>query len=182
MLIEREASRHGRDQLQYELLHNLVLETTRMSIEVKNLKMQLESFGSRLDFSERRVRALESVVVYRPSPEAAGLSVPPASQTPTSDVAPVGAPQGEGPGQRSRRRRRRRGRRGTAPAAAVMGTRPDEGNVAATPEPQEADEPPQISHSIERVVANAERSEDTDEPRSLAADTIPGGHEPDDQQ
>lgn len=63
-----------------------------------------------------------------------------------------------------------------------MGTRPDEGNVAATPEPQEADEPPQISHSIERVVANAERSEDTDEPRSLAADTIPGGHEPDDQQ
>ena len=65
----REATRRAFDQLQYELMHNLVIETTRMSIEVKNLKMQVESLASRLEFNERRARALESVVVYKPSPD-----------------------------------------------------------------------------------------------------------------
>ncbi len=52
--------------LYYELIHNLVLETTRLGIEVKNLKMRVESMSSRLDFDERRARALEGVVQYRP--------------------------------------------------------------------------------------------------------------------
>ena len=39
---------------------------TRTGIEVKNLKMRLESMASRLDFDERRARALEGVVQYRP--------------------------------------------------------------------------------------------------------------------
>ena len=64
---KREATRRAFDQLQYELMHNLVIETTRMSIEVKNLKMRVESLASRLEFNERRARALESVVVYKPS-------------------------------------------------------------------------------------------------------------------
>src|SRR6476660_10403544 len=54
------------EALYYELIHNLVLETTRLSIEVKNLKMRVESTSSRLDFDERRARALEGVVQYRP--------------------------------------------------------------------------------------------------------------------
>jgi hypothetical protein len=62
----REATRREFDHLQYELMHNLVIETTRMSIEVKNLKMRVESLASRLEFNERRARALEGVVVYRP--------------------------------------------------------------------------------------------------------------------
>ena len=66
---KREATRRAFDQLQYELMHNLVIETTRMSIEVKNLKMRVESLASRLEFNERRARALESVVVYKPSVE-----------------------------------------------------------------------------------------------------------------
>ena len=37
-----------------------------MGIEVQNLRMKTESLSSRLDFSERRVRALEGVVQYRP--------------------------------------------------------------------------------------------------------------------
>src|SRR5215510_12237714 len=49
-----------------KLIHNLVLETTRLGIDVKNLKMRLESVSSRLEFNERRARALESVVVYKP--------------------------------------------------------------------------------------------------------------------
>src|SRR5687768_2584010 len=36
-----------REELQYELIHNLVLETTRLGIQVKNLKMQVESMSSR---------------------------------------------------------------------------------------------------------------------------------------
>src|SRR3954462_4125557 len=65
----REAARRQLDQLYYELIHNLVLETTRLGIDVKNLKMRLESVSSRLEFNERRARALESVVVYKPASE-----------------------------------------------------------------------------------------------------------------
>jgi hypothetical protein len=88
------------EALYYELVHNLVLETTRLGIEVKNLKMRLESISSRLDFDERRARALEGVVQYRP-----GAAVP--LQPPTgqgNDLDPDG-------NERRNRRRRRRGRR-----------------------------------------------------------------------
>src|SRR3954465_3776894 len=61
----REATRRQMDQLYYELIHNLVVETTRLGIDVKNLKMRLESVSSRLEFNERRARALEGVVVYK---------------------------------------------------------------------------------------------------------------------
>jgi len=60
-----EAARRQMDQLYYELVHNLVVETTRTGIEVKNLKMRIESISSRLEFNERRARALEGVVVYK---------------------------------------------------------------------------------------------------------------------
>ena len=68
MTVERDAARRGLVQLQYEVLHNLVVETTRLGIEVKNLKMRVESLTGRLEFNERRARALEGVVVYK-SPE-----------------------------------------------------------------------------------------------------------------
>jgi hypothetical protein len=54
------------DSLYYEVIHNLVLEVTRLGIESKNLKMRLESLSSRMDFDERRARALEGVVQYKP--------------------------------------------------------------------------------------------------------------------
>lgn len=63
---ERENRRTELDALGYEVAHNLVVEMTRLGIEVKNLKMRVESLSSRLDFNERRARALESVVQYRP--------------------------------------------------------------------------------------------------------------------
>ena len=133
MLAEREArleaSRRSTESLYYELIHNLVVETTRLGIEVKNLTMRLESMSSRLEFSERRARALESAVVYKPSPGdlvvTAATGAPPQEREPRQPppgpqhVQP--GPAGEGPGQRSRRRRRRRGRRSGPPAASVMG-------------------------------------------------------------
>jgi hypothetical protein len=95
----RNAQRENLDSLHYELIHNLVLETTRLGIEVKNLKMRLESMSSRLDFDERRARALEGVVQYRPG-------VVPPLQPPAG-----GAGSDDEQAERRTRRRRRRGRR-----------------------------------------------------------------------
>jgi hypothetical protein len=143
---QRESSRRAMDQLYYELIHNLVVELTRTGIEVKNLKMRVESLASRLEFNERRARALESAVVYkasdeerppRPSPPTAAAPAPmpsappiqqPAAAAPQLPHAQGGTPA-EGPGQRSRRRRRRRGRRGGGPVAGQFGP------PGATPQP-----------------------------------------------
>jgi hypothetical protein len=129
------------DALYYEVIHNLVLEVTRLGIENKNLKMRVESLGSRMDFDERRARALEGAVQYKPGsgpsreprpapyrkPEIVPVPVDqapqPAQATPAqSQPQPIAATGGEQqqqqpqPGDASgtarRRRRRRRGRRG----------------------------------------------------------------------
>jgi len=96
------------EPLYYEVIHNLVVETTRLGIEVKNLKMRLESMSSRLDFDERRARALEGVVQYRPG------SVPPL-QPPVAarsgGTAGGGDRESADSAERRSRRRRRRGRR-----------------------------------------------------------------------
>jgi hypothetical protein len=96
----RNAKREELDALHYELVHNLVIELTRLGIEVKNLKMRLESMSSRLDFDERRARALEGVVMYRPG--AAPPLQPPAGENGRTT---------EGEAERRTRRRRRRPRR-----------------------------------------------------------------------
>ena len=106
------ATHAAMEPLHYELMHNLVIELTRTTIELKNLKMRLESVASRLDFDERRARALEGVVQYRP-----GSAVP--LQPPTGAVTSAPPAPGshneldnEGNERRSRRRRRRGRRRG----------------------------------------------------------------------
>lgn len=98
--------------LSYEVLHNLVLEMTRLGIEVKNLKMRVESLSSRLDFHERRARVLEGVVQYRPG----SLSAPAAPPSGQAGPPAEGGREAESQSAeaRSRRRRRRRGRRGGA--------------------------------------------------------------------
>jgi hypothetical protein len=144
--IEFEQSRSEWNALYYEVLHNLVLETTRNGIELKNMKMRLEALASRLDFSERRVRALEGVVQYRPEvvrprPSASrdrdgdrdrGRERPTQQDTgavvQTDETAAVLAGEAT-PGQvggslpadqaSRRRRRRRRGRRGAGPSPAA---------------------------------------------------------------
>lgn len=104
------------NSLYYEVLHNLVLETTRAAVEIKNLKMRVEALSSRLDFSERRVRALEGVVQYRPEAVAPRERRPePAAAPNGGSVEPAGVPSAARPdvgADGRRRRRRRRGRRG----------------------------------------------------------------------
>ena len=94
----RNAKREELDALHYEVLHNLVLEITRLGIEVKNLKMRVESTSSRLDVDERRARALEGVVMYRPG------TAPPLQPPTGDDGRGSEADQAE---RRTRRRRRR---------------------------------------------------------------------------
>ena len=161
-----EKQRTELDALYYEVIHNLVLETTRLGIETKNLKMRVESISSRLEFNERRARALESVVAYKASNEeesrteapaaaprqpspmggATGASgaVPPAAPPtpsafvpgPASSAGQPGVAGADGPGQRSRRRRRRRGRRGGGSAVSMMA--PGSGQPSSAPAPSEA--------------------------------------------
>jgi hypothetical protein len=83
------------DALFYELMHNLVVEMTRTGIEVKNMKMRVESIAGRLDFNERRARALEAVVQYKP--EAHGGRSPQGGR----GFAAEGAPRGDQGGRAS---------------------------------------------------------------------------------
>ena len=88
---ESWAKREQLDSLHYEVVHNLVVEVTRSTLEVKSLKMRLESMASRLDFDERRARALEGVVQYRPGA-----------------VAPLQPPSGQDRGRHEHRHDQRR--------------------------------------------------------------------------
>jgi hypothetical protein len=127
---------HESDPLYYELVHNLVVELTRSSIEVKNLRMRVDSLQSRLEFTERRGRALEGVVQYKPE----ALRGAPRSDTPppTGPAAEGTEPQGGvdpitgGDSVRTRRRRRRRGRRGQG--AGTPGSESPQGAAGEAPE------------------------------------------------
>ena len=143
--LEREAiladQRREIDGLYFEVIHNLVVEVTRTGIEVKNLKMRVESLASRLEFNERRARALESAVVYKPSsdepvarpssppepayrsrpsqpvynappgPSAAGSSIPSATPGTTTNAGQNPSPGGGPAGEGPGQRSRRRRRR-----------------------------------------------------------------------
>ena len=85
-----------REELYYEILHNLVIELTRLGIEVHNLRMHVESLSSRLDFDERRGRALESVVQYRTTPLTGGSVASATSATPPPSIT-SSAPSMSGP-------------------------------------------------------------------------------------
>jgi cell division protein FtsL len=150
---ERDAQRAEWDRLYYEVMHNLVLEMTRLGIEVKNMKMKVESVSSRLDFNERRARALESVVQYKPPAAREQPAPPPAAGPPAAPGDSQGAREGE---SQRRRRRRRRGRRGGAtggeqqagspqsagPQPAAAADRPPDTNV----QPTSPDAPPSSPH------------------------------------
>ena len=85
--------------LYFEIIHNLVIEVTKLGVENHNLKMKVESLSSRLDFDERRGRALEGAVQYRQPrqhqpPHQAQQQQPPQQQhrpAPPQPVAPAPA-------------------------------------------------------------------------------------------
>src|SRR5512141_3249763 len=104
------------EELYYELIHNLVVEITRLGIDVKNMRMKVESVAARMDFDERRGRALEGSVLYRPSPVTSAR--PPREAAPVGQMSQAPAADGNaaaltetGAAAERHRRRRRRGRR-----------------------------------------------------------------------
>ena len=100
---QRLQTRDELDALNFEMFNNLVVETTRLGIEVKNLRMLVESLSTRLDFDERRARALEGVVQYRP-----GTPLAPPPPPPQPAAAPASSDD--------ERRRRAAPASGAAPA------------------------------------------------------------------
>lgn len=144
---EREAARQELDALSFEVLHNLVVEITRLGIEVKNLKMRVESLSSRLDFDERRARALEGVVQYRPGAAAASKpeGTPPAEHEAAASAGEARPEPGQavaGGAEARRRRRRRRGRRSRRTGSAA---------APVAPEPPPSGEAPLSSPSVDEV-------------------------------
>jgi hypothetical protein len=206
--LEREEAQVKRrmemESLYYEIIHNLVFELTRSGIEVKNLKMRVESLASRLEFNERRARALESAVVYRTAgdepaepvtsdslTEAASYTSPSSLAQSAASPAPASAQlqpasatgvQPEGPGQRSRRRRRRRGRRSGPPASAIMGV-PAEGTTGegALGDDEPNDEADTADTAEATATADAVESPRTDAPSDTGDRPTGSGSDPDQQ-
>jgi len=167
---DREVRRRATEALYYELIHNLVVETTRLGIEVKNLTMRVESMAGRLEFAERRARSLESAVVYKSS--TGDVVAPAESRTGPAPAAPGSGPvpgpaAAEGPGQRSRRRRRRRGRRSGPPAASIMGS-------AAQPSTdQDFSGHSSVAESVEQTLGSVAMSDESRAPDDRPAATPP---------
>jgi len=162
-------------RLNFVLIHNLVIELTRLAIEVRNLKMRVESLSSRLDFNERRARALENAVQYRPGSgpaaggdadrsagtsqpsRAAGTSPQPSRTVPASQPSPqqprrdndAGDGSAKAEAQR-RRRRRRRGRGGAVGPGQTLfeGGGPETAEGSAPAATNNATEPAQSTSAI----------------------------------
>jgi len=167
-----------RESLRYELVHNLVVELTRASIELQNVKMRVESLSSRLDFDERRARSLESVVEYRQPPRRRETAPEPGpqDQPQPGQAAPAAGEGGQQAGAEDReggaRRRRRRRRRRPGSTLAESGA---EGQPAPAPhltqaEPATAPEEPDTSASEHSAGADHAESPRVAEP--------PATHEP----
>lgn len=149
--VEYDRARHEIDDLHYEVLNNMVVELTRATIEVRNMGMRLESMASRLDFDERRARALEGVVQYKtggtlprtasPASVGAAAEAPVKAEAPVRAEAPIKA-EAAGGGEDAaarQRRRRRRGRRRPTPGPGEAAA-PGGSDRSATP--SNAPQPP----------------------------------------
>ncbi len=123
---ERWAKREQLDALHYEVIHNLVVEVTRNTLEVKSLKMRLESMASRLDFDERRARALEGVVQYRPG-----------------TAAPLQPPTGQDRGRHDQRNDHRRDQGPRQQGPRDQGPRDQRPQGPRPPQPPQAAQVPQ---------------------------------------
>jgi hypothetical protein len=85
----------GRHRLYDELIHNLVIESARMSLEIRQLHMRVESLASRLEFAERRTRTIESSITYRPAADerhAPAMAPPPPPSVQPPPFVPPAAP------------------------------------------------------------------------------------------
>jgi hypothetical protein len=159
-LLAREAERDRRqaewNALHYELLHPVVTEIARVTLEAQNVSLRMESLAGKVDFNERRVRGIEGALHQaRPSGrredtrreevrrEVQEIPAPQVVVQPTDVATPEpSAPAQSQPAEGSRRRRRRRrGRRGAAaPGEVVAGVTDTTALEADEPDDEGADE------------------------------------------
>ena len=145
----RLAAREEIDALNYEVMNNLVVEMTRLSIEMKNHRMRVESVAGRLDFDERRARALEGAVQYRKG----------TTSTATDGTPAGGISEGAEPRRRRRRRGRRRPTRADTPQADATASGPEAPSQTSGDQPETPGEtgPPAGEHTDEtRLPAGAQ--------------------------
>ena len=121
----REAELYARqaewNALHYEILQRLVTEVSRTALDAQTLVPRIEALAARIDFNERRVRAMEGSTPAPPA-RTSPRPEPPSSEAPrpmtvgsADGSAPAASTSGVSEGPR-RRRRRRRGRRGPGPS------------------------------------------------------------------
>ena len=203
LLREKSQQRDDVDVLYYELVHNLVLELTRVGIENRNLKMRLESLSSRMDFDERRARALETVIQYRPGsgpsrepqpqrarppqedrqhqqPRPAPPPAPePVQATPQATAADANAadPSGESNTARRRRRRRRgrRGGRGRTPGETMNA----DGSPIELSSADDAPTPPHGDATADAAMDDGPDADFDDGPAQSGSDRDDSGEKPD---
>jgi hypothetical protein len=170
---ERDRRQAEWNALHYNILQRLVTENSRLSLELQDMALRVESLGAKVDFNERRVRSMETTAPAQRPPQAAARVVaePPTATTTVAPDSGGAPPAGDSGGDGSRRRRRRRrGRRagGTFADTATAGTaggslaegdddsnEPDE-NVeepAAVAEAAESDTPRDIEQPIDAPIA-----------------------------
>ena len=133
---ERDRRQAEWNALHYEILHRLVTETARVSLEAQSLSLRVESLSAKVDFNDRRVRSFEGTQVRAPRPQEATPAPQPAAAAAPADATvaetpatPAEGPQGPTGDAPRRRRRRRRGRRGTGMGVPAE---PSGGAAAAT--------------------------------------------------
>jgi hypothetical protein len=174
--------------LHYQILQRLVTEVSRTSIEMQALGTRIESLGARVDFSDRRVRALENTPAATRAHRPQDVAPPPAVQAETApavDSAPASAPAPAGDGQR-RRRRRRRGRRGTmapvdsnnAPASAIPGAGIADGEEDDDSEAEETESGQPVAEDLSTHPLSAQPSAQPAAPEPADAAPAPWSPEP----
>lgn len=130
---ERDRRQAEWNALHYEIVQRVVTEISRVTLEVQNLSLRMESLAGKVDFNERRVRGIEGVMHQgRPAGRREDTrreevrreaQEPPAAQVVVQPVDPVaveGAPAPQPNEGTRRRRRRRRGRRGAGAAGEAV--------------------------------------------------------------
>ena len=108
--------------LHYKIVHRLLGEISRLSLEAHSLSLKVESLNGRVEFNDRRVRGIEGAAQAHRT--ARPVERPPESAPITTVPEPSGASDSlETPVVESSRRRRRR-RRGRRPGMGGAGESP----------------------------------------------------------
>ena len=148
----REAERDQRqaewNALHYEMLQRLVTEMARLSVEVQAVGPRVEALDAKVDFNERRVRAIEgqqNETETRSSGSQPSRHSEPRAASPGAPVEAGVAAAGDGltqtgDGTRKRRRRRRGRRSGSGEGFQAGGNMTDGGGGAEGGPDLEGDE------------------------------------------